>query len=121
MEIGCGTARNLIAIARRYPEARLYGLDASAEMLETAQATIGEAGLEDRVVLLQGWPKTFAPEAFGAAEFRPVLVLLQPFDDPWLARGYFCSSKALSPKALFILWILATSKRHAGQGVCGAG
>ncbi len=26
--IGCGTARNLIAIARRYPEARLYGLDA---------------------------------------------------------------------------------------------
>ena len=40
VEIGCGTARNLIAIARRYPEARLFGLDASAEMLETARARL---------------------------------------------------------------------------------
>ena len=25
-EIGCGTARNLIALARRYPAIRLYGM-----------------------------------------------------------------------------------------------
>ena len=31
VEIGCGTGRNLIAIARTYPHARLYGLDASAQ------------------------------------------------------------------------------------------
>ena len=40
VEIGCGTARNLIAIARAYPGVRLYGLDASSAMLETARAQI---------------------------------------------------------------------------------
>src|SRR5687767_7337903 len=36
VEIGCGTARNLILMAKRYPGARLFGLDASGEMLRTA-------------------------------------------------------------------------------------
>lgn len=40
VEVGCGTARNLIAIARCYPGARLFGLDASEAMLETARAAI---------------------------------------------------------------------------------
>ena len=38
LEIGCGTGRNLIAVRRRYPEARLYGLDISEAMLLTARA-----------------------------------------------------------------------------------
>jgi len=29
LEIGCGTGRNLILAARRYPSARLYGFDIS--------------------------------------------------------------------------------------------
>ena len=28
LEVGCGTGRNLIQAARRYPTARLFGLDA---------------------------------------------------------------------------------------------
>ncbi len=36
LEAGCGTARNLIILSKRHPEARLFGLDASAVMLETA-------------------------------------------------------------------------------------
>jgi len=48
-EIGCGTARNLIALARRYPAIRLYGIDASAEMLKTADAAIARAGLDTRI------------------------------------------------------------------------
>ncbi len=48
-EIGCGTARNLIALARRYPAVRLYGIDASAEMLKTADAAIARAGLGARI------------------------------------------------------------------------
>jgi S-adenosylmethionine-diacylgycerolhomoserine-N-methlytransferase len=48
-EIGCGTARNLIRLARRYPAIRLYGIDASAEMLKTAEAAIARAGLSDRI------------------------------------------------------------------------
>jgi S-adenosylmethionine-diacylgycerolhomoserine-N-methlytransferase len=37
LEIGCGTARNLVRLARRHPSLRLYGIDASAEMLKTAR------------------------------------------------------------------------------------
>lgn len=47
LEAGCGTARNLIILARRYPEARFHGLDASAAMLETAQAKIDKAGTKN--------------------------------------------------------------------------
>lgn len=38
LEIGCGTGRNLLAVRRRYPQARLYGLDISEAMLLTARA-----------------------------------------------------------------------------------
>ena len=37
LEIGCGTARNLIAAAGRWPQAQLYGIDISGEMLNTAR------------------------------------------------------------------------------------
>ena len=45
VEVGCGTARNLVKIARRYPGAELFGLDASSEMLKTARRTLARAGL----------------------------------------------------------------------------
>ncbi|CAN5415003.1 class I SAM-dependent methyltransferase [soil metagenome] len=45
VEVGCGTGRNLIILARQNPEAHFYGLDASAAMLETAKAKIAAAGL----------------------------------------------------------------------------
>jgi S-adenosylmethionine-diacylgycerolhomoserine-N-methlytransferase len=40
LEIGCGTGRNLVVLARKYPDTQFYGLDASAEMLETAAQQI---------------------------------------------------------------------------------
>ncbi len=43
LEVGCGTARNLIILAKRRPTANLYGLDASNAMLETARAKIDRA------------------------------------------------------------------------------
>src|SRR5471030_1540536 len=45
LEIGCGTARNLVVAARRYPRARFFGIDISGEMLVTAASTVGRAGL----------------------------------------------------------------------------
>lgn len=38
LEVGCGTGRNLLLAHRHYPAAKLYGLDISAEMLESAKA-----------------------------------------------------------------------------------
>jgi len=54
LELGCGTGRNLIAAAKRYPEARFYGLDISRHMLETAQKCIDKAGLSNRITLIEG-------------------------------------------------------------------
>lgn len=70
-EIGCGTARNLIALARRHPKVAFYGVDASAPMLETAQAAVERAGLADRIQLRHGLAEELDPAMFG---------LSRPFD-----------------------------------------
>lgn len=62
IEIGCGTARNVIRMATLYPESRFYGLDVSEEMLKTARRTIDSAGLSGQVALAQGDAQSFAPE-----------------------------------------------------------
>ncbi|MEO0944681.1 MAG: class I SAM-dependent methyltransferase [Pseudomonadota bacterium] len=41
LEIACGTGRNLAKIERIYPEARLFGLDISEQMLATARKKLG--------------------------------------------------------------------------------
>lgn len=51
LEAGCGTARNLILLARKHPQAHFYGLDASNEMLATAAKNIERAGLSSRITL----------------------------------------------------------------------
>lgn len=73
LEMGCGTGRNLIATARRYPSARLHGFDISAEMLRTARANVARAGLSHRIHLAQGDATAFdARAAFGVAGFDRV-------------------------------------------------
>ena len=45
LELGCGTGRNIVLAARRYPAARFFGLDISAAMLETAQGSLMREGI----------------------------------------------------------------------------
>ncbi len=59
LEIGCGTGRNLILAARRYPNARFYGFDISNEMLDTARTAIARAGLADKIEVAQGDATSF--------------------------------------------------------------
>ncbi len=75
LEIGCGTGRNLVKLARAYPEARLFGLDVSQEMLATAAASIARARLSARIALARGDATTFEPQAlFGRARFERVMI-----------------------------------------------
>jgi S-adenosylmethionine-diacylgycerolhomoserine-N-methlytransferase len=75
LEMGCGTGRNLIAVARAYPQAELYGFDISEEMLKTARAAVSLAGLADRIHLVQGDASVFdAAAAFGRDAFDRVYV-----------------------------------------------
>jgi S-adenosylmethionine-diacylgycerolhomoserine-N-methlytransferase len=64
LEVGCGTGRNLVRLAGRYPGARLLGLDASAEMLKSATTNLERRGWTGRVHLCQGYAQTFTPALF---------------------------------------------------------
>jgi S-adenosylmethionine-diacylgycerolhomoserine-N-methlytransferase len=75
LEIGCGTGRNLIKIAKVYPQARLFGLDISNEMLSTARASVARAGLSDRIILVQADATNFdAAALFSVATFDRVMM-----------------------------------------------
>lgn len=75
LELGCGTARNLIAAAKAWPECRLFGLDVSPAMLETARASAKKAGVDHRVELCSGDATGFDPERlFGVRCFDRVFL-----------------------------------------------
>ncbi len=75
LEIACGTGRNLVKLARAYPQARLFGLDVSREMLASAAASLARAGLPARVALGRADATAFDPEAlFGCAQFERVMI-----------------------------------------------
>jgi S-adenosylmethionine-diacylgycerolhomoserine-N-methlytransferase len=66
LEVGCGTARNLIRIANNRPDARLFGLDASAQMLVTAERVLAGAGVTAK--LIQAYAEDLSPSLFGESE-----------------------------------------------------
>lgn len=71
LEMGCGTGRNLVAAARRYPDASLFGFDISGEMLKTARRNVDRSGVDIR--LAEGDACMFDPEsAFRVARFDRV-------------------------------------------------
>lgn len=75
LEIGCGTGRNLIAVGRAWPQARLYGVDISEAMLETARKAVAKAGMADRVTLALGDACRFdAMALFGREAFERVII-----------------------------------------------
>jgi S-adenosylmethionine-diacylgycerolhomoserine-N-methlytransferase len=63
LEVGCGTARNLIKLARQHPDAHFYGLDASQEMLNTAAEKVAAAQLTARVTLRPCLAENLDPQA----------------------------------------------------------
>lgn len=72
LEIGCGTGRNLLYAARRYPDAVVYGLDISDEMLTSAASAVSKARLRARVHLAQADATAFDGTAFGRPCFDRV-------------------------------------------------
>ncbi len=98
LELGCGTGRNLLLAARRYPRARFYGLDISAEMLATADATLSRRALRDRVALARADATRFDAQAlFGRAAFDRIFVSYALSMIPGWERAVDAALAALSP------------------------
>jgi S-adenosylmethionine-diacylgycerolhomoserine-N-methlytransferase len=75
LEIGCGTGRNLVLAARRYPDARFFGVDISTEMLTSAISAISRGGLSHRIRVAHGDGAAFDPAAlFGVPSFDHVMI-----------------------------------------------
>ncbi len=73
VEIGCGTAWNLIRTARLYPGVQCHGVDVSNAMLRTARTAVWKHGLDQRIKLAQGDAASFDPvSVFGTAQFDRV-------------------------------------------------
>jgi len=53
-DLGCGTGRYLIHLAKRRPDAHLVGIDLSDGMLDQARENIRAEGLEERIRVAQG-------------------------------------------------------------------
>jgi len=92
LEVGCGTARNLIVAAKHWPEARFLGFDISEAMLDTARKSVARHGLSDRITLAQADAGTFDTEVlFGLPQVDRVfmsytLSMIPPWQDA-IARG----------------------------------
>lgn len=77
-EMGCGTAHNLIRLARRRPDLRLLGVDASEAMLELAARKICNLGLEGQVELAHGYAESFRPSMPMDAVLFPYSLSMMP-------------------------------------------
>jgi S-adenosylmethionine-diacylgycerolhomoserine-N-methlytransferase len=98
LEVGCGTARNLVAIARRYPTAKLYGLDASSEMLLTAAQSLEKACLAGKVGLKQAYAEDVTPALFGRDKpFDAILFSYSLSMIPDWKQALAAASAALAP------------------------
>lgn len=75
LEIGCGTGRNLVLAAQRYPGARFHGIDISTEMLAAAGQAVERAGLAGRVRLAHADAAAFDPRrAFRQDSYERIFI-----------------------------------------------
>lgn len=75
LEVGCGTARNLIRTASSFPKATCFGFDLSEQMLITARNNVEKKSLSDRMIIAQADATKFDPvEIFGENGFDRVFV-----------------------------------------------
>jgi S-adenosylmethionine-diacylgycerolhomoserine-N-methlytransferase len=75
LEIGCGTGRNLVLAAQRYPNTRFFGIDVSTVMLTSAIEQIDRAGIAARVRVAHADATSFDPSRlFGRVQFERVFI-----------------------------------------------
>jgi S-adenosylmethionine-diacylgycerolhomoserine-N-methlytransferase len=96
LEVGCGTGRNLTMIGDLYPEARLFGLDISAEMLATARAKLRRYGRPDTILRVAD-ATNFTASAFAEAGFDRIVISYALSMIPNWERAIDAAIAALSP------------------------
>lgn len=70
-DLGCGSGERLLQLLRRYPGARAIGIDIAPSALDVARGAAHDAGLADRITLIQADVLDLAPRP----EFQDVRLL----------------------------------------------
>jgi ubiquinone/menaquinone biosynthesis C-methylase UbiE len=99
LDVGCGGGQFAIRLARRFPDARIVGLDLSPE--QVARARSRGASLRDRVSFVEG---TAVELPFGEAEFDVVYSIGSIKHWPDRERGLRECARVLAPGGR--LWVL---------------
>jgi S-adenosylmethionine-diacylgycerolhomoserine-N-methlytransferase len=92
LELGCGTGRNLRLISRLYPDARLFGLDISEEMLISARNQLPQSAQ-----LIAGDASAFSKTDFKAGGFDHILISYALSMIPNWQETIVCAIAALKP------------------------
>jgi S-adenosylmethionine-diacylgycerolhomoserine-N-methlytransferase len=93
LEIGCGTGRNLLEAARRYPAARFHGIDISQVMLDQARKKTGPG-----ITLARADATNFNPQAlFSISQFERVFISYALSMIPDWQAALHCAAAAVAP------------------------
>ncbi len=106
LDIGCGAGGIDCLLVTDYGAAKVTGIDVEAPVLETARARVEEAGISDRVELLQvePGPLQFADAMFDVVFSKDAIVHIP--DKPALAADVF---RVLKPGGVFVAsdWLIS--------------
>jgi S-adenosylmethionine-diacylgycerolhomoserine-N-methlytransferase len=95
LEVGCGTGRNMALAHKRFPTAKLYGLDISQEMLISARKTFAtKATIPDFRV---ADATAFTPREFATTGFDRILISYALSMIPDWERAVDAAIAALNP------------------------
>jgi len=94
LDLAAGTADLSIGAARRFPSARVTGLDLTPAMLEIGRAKVERAGLADRVKLVEGDALSLG---FPDASFDAVTCAFGFRNFPDVARSLAEAARVLRP------------------------
>jgi len=113
LDVGCGLASLLIALAERIPfQSPAVGIDVSEELVQQAAREVRRAGLEDRIRVLAS-PATQLPFADGAFDVVFSSHVIKHLDDQALGEAFAEIARVLKPGGRFLFWEFRKTPRSA--------
>lgn len=113
LDVGCGLASLLIALAERIPfQSPAVGIDVSEELIQQAVREVRRAGLEDRITVLAS-PATLLPFAHGAFDVVFSSHVIKHLDDRALGEAFAEIARVLKPGGRFLFWEFRMTPRSA--------
>jgi ubiquinone/menaquinone biosynthesis C-methylase UbiE len=113
LDVGCGLASLLIALAERIPfQSPAVGIDVSEELIQQAAREVRRAGLEDRITVLAS-RATSLPFADGAFDVVFSSHVIKHLDDQALGEAFAEIARVLKPGGRFLFWEFRKTPRSA--------